>query len=110
MSNSTLTPKEKLSAYQRWEMNDFQQQGGGAQPKARTTAEAKFAHACDRFQPMLLNARTEGGSWRKHHVTHDQAQGRSAPVADGSTVLWEAIEQMLREAVAAGHLAPTLKK
>jgi putative hydrolase of HD superfamily len=78
--------------------------------EARTTAEAKFAHACDRFQPMLLNARTEGGSWRKHHVTHDQAQGRSAPVADGSTVLWEAIEQMLREAVAAGHLAPTLKK
>jgi putative hydrolase of HD superfamily len=65
--------------------------------EARTTPEAKFAHACDRFQPM-------------HHVTHDKAQGRSAPVADGSTVLWEAIEHMLRESVAAGHLAPTLKK
>lgn len=75
--------------------------------EARTTPEAKFAHACDRFQPMLLNARTDGGSWRKHHVTHDQAQGRNAPVADGSTVLWAAIEQLLREAVAAGHLAPT---
>ena len=24
----------------------------------RATPEAKFAHACDRFQPMLLNART----------------------------------------------------
>ena len=75
--------------------------------EARTTPEAKFAHACDRFQPMLLNARTEGGSWRKHHVTHEQAQGRNAPVADGSTVLWTAIEALLREAVAAGHLAPT---
>jgi putative hydrolase of HD superfamily len=74
--------------------------------EARTTPEAKFAHACDRFQPMLLNARTEGGSWRAHGVTHDKAQRRSAPVADGSTVLWEAIEQMLREAVAAGHLTP----
>lgn len=74
--------------------------------EARATPEAKFAHACDRFQPMLLNARTEGGSWRKHNVTHDKAQGRNAPVADGSLVLWEAIEQLLREAVAAGHLAP----
>ena len=78
--------------------------------EARTTPEAKFAHACDRFQPMLLNARTEGGSWRKHHVTHDQAQGRNAPVADGSLVLWAAIEQLLREAVAAGHLAPAAKR
>ena len=75
--------------------------------EARATPEAKFAHACDRFQPMLLNARTEGGSWRAHGITHDKAQGRSGPVADGSTVLWESIEQMLRDAVAAGHLAPT---
>ena len=74
--------------------------------EARTTPEAKFAHACDRFQPMLLNARTEGGSWCAHGITHDQAQRRGAPVADGSTILWEAIEQMLCEAVTAGHLAP----
>ena len=75
--------------------------------EARTTPEARFAHACDRFQPMLLNARTEGGSWRAHGITHDKAQRRGAPVADGSTVLWEKIEAMLRDAVAAGHLAPT---
>ncbi len=75
--------------------------------EARTTIEAKFAHACDRFQPMLLNARTEGGSWRAHGITRDKAQKRAAPVADGSTILWEEIERMLREAVEAGHLAPT---
>lgn len=77
--------------------------------EARTTPEAKFAHACDRFQPMLLNARTEGGSWRAHGITHDKARRRGAPVADGSTVLWETIEAMLRDAVAAGHLAPAPK-
>lgn len=77
--------------------------------EARATPEAKFAHACDRFQPMLLNARTEGGSWRAHGITHDKAQRRGAPVADGSTVLWEEIEAMLRTAVAAGHLAPAPK-
>ncbi len=74
--------------------------------EARATPEAKFAHACDRFQPMLLNARTEGGSWRKHGVTLDKAQGRNGPVADGSQILWETVEQILRDAVAAGHLAP----
>ncbi len=77
--------------------------------EARATPEAKFAHACDRFQPMLLNARTQGGSWRAHGITHDKAQRRGAPVADGSKVLWEKIEEMLREAVAAGHLAPAAK-
>lgn len=77
--------------------------------EARATPEAKFAHACDRFQPMLLNARTAGGSWRAHGVTHAQAQKRGAPVADGSRVLWEKIEAMLRESVAAGDLAPTPK-
>ncbi|MBC7369059.1 MAG: HD domain-containing protein [Undibacterium sp.] len=74
--------------------------------EARETPEAKFAHACDRFQPMLLNARTEGGSWRAHSVSLDRARHRAEPVADGSTTLWTAIEAMLRDAVAAGHLAP----
>ncbi len=74
--------------------------------EARATPEAKFAHACDRFQPMLLNARTAGGSWQKHRVTLPQAQTRAAPVADSSPALAAAIDQMLHDAVAAGHLAP----
>jgi putative hydrolase of HD superfamily len=74
--------------------------------EARATPEAKFAHACDRFQPMLLNARTEGGSWRKHRVSLPQAQTRAAPVAEGSVVLAAAIDQMLHDAVTAGHFAP----
>jgi putative hydrolase of HD superfamily len=74
--------------------------------EARATPEAKFAHACDRFQPMLLNARTEGGSWRAHGITLDRAQKRAAPVADGSHTLRDKIEELLRTAVAAGHLQP----
>lgn len=74
--------------------------------EARSTPEAKFAHACDRFQPMLLNARTEGGSWRAHGINHTQASRRGAPIAEGSAALGAAIDQLLRDAVAAGHLAP----
>jgi len=76
--------------------------------EAHATPEAKFAHACDRFQPMLLNTRTEGGSWRTHAVTLDRALVRAAPIAEGSAALATAIETLLRDAVAAGHLAPTV--
>ncbi len=37
--------------------------------EARQTPEAKFAAAVDRFQPMLLNCRTEGAAWRQHGIT-----------------------------------------
>jgi flagellar biosynthesis/type III secretory pathway protein FliH len=60
LSNSTLTPKEKLSAYQRWEMNDFQQPGGGAQPKARTSAEEEAAKTRQAYDAAFEAGRAEG--------------------------------------------------
>ena len=74
--------------------------------EAHATPEAKFALACDRFQPMLLNARTQGHAWRQHGVTHDRVLARNAAVADGSRALWEYAVRMIEETVAAGHLAP----
>jgi len=74
--------------------------------EARTTPEARFAAACDRFHPMLLNCRTEGHAWRTHGVTQDRVLARNAHVADGSRALWEYASRMIGEAVAKGHLAP----
>lgn len=74
--------------------------------EARVTPEAKFAAACDRFQPMLLNCRTQGAAWARHGVTHDRVVARNRHVAEGSTALWAYAEQMLAEIVAAGHLPP----
>ncbi|HVS53329.1 MAG TPA: HD domain-containing protein [Opitutaceae bacterium] len=73
--------------------------------EAKLTPEAKFATALDRFQPMLLNTRTQGGGWKKHGVTHDRVVARNQHVADGCTELWYYAERMLQEAVDAGHLA-----
>jgi putative hydrolase of HD superfamily len=73
--------------------------------EARQTPEAKFAAAVDRFQPMLLNCRTEGAAWRKHGVTRDRVLARNAYIAEGSTALWEYARQMIEDTVAAGHLA-----
>jgi 5'-deoxynucleotidase YfbR-like HD superfamily hydrolase len=72
--------------------------------EARATAEAKFAAAVDRFQPMLLNCLTEGAAWQKHGVKRDQVIARNRHIAEGSTALWTYAAKMIDEAVANGHL------
>ncbi len=74
--------------------------------EARQTPESKFAAAVDRFQPMLLNCRTQGAAWNRHGVTHDRVVARNRHIAEGCTELWHYAEKMLQEVVDAGHLAP----
>jgi putative hydrolase of HD superfamily len=74
--------------------------------EAKATPEAKFATAVDRFQPMLLNCRSEGAAWRRHGVTHERVVARNRHIADGCDPLWRYAEKMLQEVVDAGHLAP----
>jgi len=74
--------------------------------EAHETPEAKFALACDRFHPMLLNCLTDGHAWQKHGITQDRVLARNAMVADGSTAIWEYAVRMIDDAVAQGHLAP----
>jgi putative hydrolase of HD superfamily len=74
--------------------------------EARQTPESKFAYAVDRFHPMLLNCSTEGTSWKKHGITVDRVLARNAHVAEGSAALWSYVQQMLAEAVGAGHVMP----
>ncbi len=73
--------------------------------EARQTSEARFAAAVDRFQPMLLNCRTEGAAWRRHGITRDRVLARNSYIAEGSRALWAYAENMINEAVAAGNLA-----
>ena len=72
----------------------------------KVTPEAKFATALDRFQPMLLNCRTEGAAWQRHGVTHDRVIARNQHVAEGSAAIWDYVQEMVQAAVDAGHLAP----
>lgn len=67
--------------------------------EARTTAEAKFANAVDRFQPMLLNWKTQGVTWRKHGVGAAQVRKRMAPVAEGSQALHAYTEHLIADAL-----------
>ncbi|MBP6508164.1 MAG: HD domain-containing protein [Opitutaceae bacterium] len=70
----------------------------------RQTPESRFAAACDRFHPMLLNCLTEGHAWRKHGVTQDRVLARNAHVAEGSKTIWAYAVRMIDDAVSKGHL------
>ena len=72
--------------------------------EARQTPEAKFAAAVDRFQPMLLNCRTEGAAWRKHGITRDRVIARNSYIAEGSAALWDYAARMIEQTVADGNL------
>lgn len=73
----------------------------------KATPEAKFATALDRFQPMLLNCRTQGAAWNRHGVTHERVVARNRHIADGCAELWRYAEAMLQSCVDAGHLGKT---
>jgi putative hydrolases of HD superfamily len=78
--------------------------------EAKQTPEARFAAACDRFHPMLLNCLTDGHAWRSHGVTQDMVLARNAHVAAGSQSIWEYAVRMIDEAVGKGHLEPAPKQ
>jgi putative hydrolase of HD superfamily len=72
----------------------------------RATAEAKFARALDRLQPMLINMVTQGGTWAAHDVTADQVLARVALIEDGSPSLGAYARNMIDSALDRGILAP----
>ncbi|MDH3255316.1 MAG: HD domain-containing protein [Acidobacteriota bacterium] len=74
--------------------------------EARETADARFAAALDRMQPLLSNLATGGHSWRKHGVALEQVLARTAPIGDASADLWEYMRERLAEAVDNGILDP----
>ena len=40
--------------------------------EAGESAEARFAHALDNFQPLLLNNSNDGGDWKEHQVDSER--------------------------------------
>lgn len=73
--------------------------------EAQQTTEAQFATALDRLQPLLHNQQTRGGTWRIHSISRNQVLQRMHPIKDGAPELWQLVEQVIEEAVAAGYLA-----
>jgi len=73
--------------------------------EARESADAMFAAALDRLQPMLLNFHVGGGTWLTYGITAEQIRARKHLIAEGSSSLWALADRLIAEAAERGFLA-----
>lgn len=68
------------------------------------SAEARFAHAMDNLQPLLLNNSNGGADWIEHQVTAGQVYGRQEKTKMGSEALYKVTDQIIQENIRKGSL------
>lgn len=68
------------------------------------TPEAKFAHAMDNLQPLMLNNSNGGADWREHGVTKEQVYGRQSKTKEGSKKLFELTDRIIRQNIEKGNI------
>lgn len=72
--------------------------------EAGHTAEARFARAMDRLEPLLQNVSNNGGTWREFGVDYLKVYEKKEKIRNGSTALWDYAGQLIEESVASGIL------
>lgn len=72
--------------------------------EAYESADAKYAHLLDNFQPLLLNDASGGRSWSEHGVKKSQIYKRNEKVAETSETVWESIQEIVQKHIDAGHV------
>lgn len=68
------------------------------------TPEAKYAHAMDNLQPLMLNDSNDGADWKKHEVTKEQVYGRQSRTKEGSMKLFELTDTILKKHIEKGNI------
>ncbi len=68
------------------------------------TADARYAHAMDNLQPLILNDSNDGGDWIEHGVSAQAVRKRQEKTLQGSEALYEVAMGIIREHVRKGHL------
>lgn len=65
--------------------------------EAAETADALFAKALDRVQPVMANLQSGGGTWVTYNVTADHLESRvGAKIAKGAPRLWDWVREKTR--------------
>lgn len=72
--------------------------------EAWETPEARFAHAMDNFQPLLLNNSNDGGDWLEHSVTRQQIMNRQSKTQLGSETIWDYARQLIEGHIRKGNI------
>lgn len=68
------------------------------------TADAKYAHLLDNFQPLLLNHASGGISWAEHEVKRSQIYKRNERIPETSKAIWECMQRIVDENIAKGNV------
>ena len=66
--------------------------------------EARFAHAMDNVQPLILNDSNDGGDWKSHEVSSELVYGRHKKTKLGSEKLYEVSDEILQKNIQKGNL------
>lgn len=75
--------------------------------EAGETADAKFAKALDRLQPILQNHAVGGGSWIAYDVDIARERALTRKIDLGSPELWAVANAIFEDAVKNGWMKPT---
>lgn len=70
------------------------------------TPESKHAHLVDTFMPIYHNYRTKGLQWQRLNVTSDKVLTKNKHIQKGSEVIWEYVQNIVKDAVEKGYLNP----
>lgn len=68
------------------------------------TSEAKFAHAMDNLQPLILNDSNNGSDWREHQVTAEKVKNRQSKTELGSKKLYDITQKIIQKNIDKGNL------
>ena len=67
--------------------------------------EARFAHAMDNLQPLILNHSNNGSDWREHGIRAAQVYERQKKTRDGSRILYDDVTvKIIEENIQKGNL------
>ncbi len=61
----------------------------------RVTAEAKFAAAVDRLEPVMQNMHHDCSTWKNFNIKYEQVVSTNSKIADGSKIIWNYIKEKL---------------
>lgn len=68
------------------------------------TADAKYAHLLDNFQPLLLNDASNGKSWEEHVVQKEQIYKRNKRIPETSEQVWKKMQDIIQKHIDLGHV------
>ena len=72
--------------------------------EAKETAEAKFAGAMDRLEPLMQNYHDNGHTWTKHNIPAEKVLKLNKQIEKRSNAIWDYAKSLIEESIQKGYL------